>query len=227
MRSAKTVAWVALCGLLFGSWACSEENDTQPKTDLKVEVDMHKAPDRGTLMDNGATPDGNGTTPDKGPASDQTAGAFSLTSSDVQQGKAIDKKFSCQGSDISPALSWTNAPAGTKSFALIMDDPDAPSGTFVHWVLYDMPATLSSLKQNVAKTATVAGVGTQGKNGFGKLGYGGPCPPPGKAHRYNFTLYALSATLSGASGWTKAELLTKMQGKSLGTAKLMGTYQRQ
>ena len=140
-------------------------------------------------------------------------------------GQPIPQKFTCQGADVSPALSWSGAPDNTKSFALIVDDPDAPVGTWVHWVLYDLPADTRSLPENVAKSEHAQN-GVQGINDFKKIGYGGPCPPPGKAHRYFFKLYALDTPLKLKPGATKQDLEKAIKGHILAQAELMGTYQR-
>ena len=153
--------------------------------------------------------------------------AFQLRSSAFKAGAGIPGKFTCQGSDVSPALSWSGAPAGTKGFALIADDPDAPAGTWVHWVLYDLPATATQLPENAAKTEKLSGGGTQGTNDFRKIGYGGPCPPAGKLHRYFFKLYALGSVLNLKPGATKAEVEKAIKGQVLAQAEVMGTYQRQ
>ena len=118
-----------------------------------------------------------------------------LTSAAFADGQTIPAKYTCDGSDVSPPLAWTNSPASAKGFALIADDPDAPGGTWVHWVLYDLPAGTSALPEDVAKSQYIPGNAKQGLNNFRRLGYGGPCPPPGKPHRYFFKLYALDATL--------------------------------
>lgn len=128
--------------------------------------------------------------------------------------------------DISPALNWDDPPAGTQSFALICDDPDAPGKTWVHWVVYDLPATSRELPESVPPTATLANGGVHGVNDFGNLGYGGPCPPSG-THRYFFKLYALDQKLGLKPGATKGELLTAMEGHILAVAELMGRYARQ
>ena len=137
------------------------------------------------------------------------------------------QRYTCDGNDVSPPLAWTNSPANAKSFALIADDPDAPVGTWVHWVLYDLPTGTSSLPENVAKSQYISGNAMQGLNDFQRLGYGGPCPPPGKPHRYFFKLYALDATLSLKPGLTKKDLLKAMEEHVLAQGQLMGTYQRQ
>ena len=152
--------------------------------------------------------------------------AFSLSSQNFENGSDIPKKFTCDGEDVSPELSWEGPPAGTKSFALIADDPDAPSGTWTHWVAYDLPATLRQLPEAVPKQAAEPGGGAQGINDFGKTGYGGPCPPPGKPHRYFFKLYALDTKLDLKSGAARQQLERAMEGHVLGQAELMGTYKR-
>ncbi len=152
--------------------------------------------------------------------------ALKLTTTAFQPGVAIPKKFTCDGPDVSPALAWTDAPAGTHSFALIMDDPDAPVGTWVHWVLYDLPANTRDLPEGVPKQEEVPNGTRQGRNDFRKIGYGGPCPPPGPAHRYFFKLYALDSKTSLKPGATKADLEKAMKGHILAQAELMGRYQR-
>jgi len=151
---------------------------------------------------------------------------LSLTSTAFAEGQPIPQKYTCQGSDISPPLIWTHAPANTKSFAIIVDDPDAPMGTWVHWVLYDLPAGTNALREDVAKTQSLAGNAKQGINDFHQLGYGGPCPPPGKPHRYYFKIYALDAMLDLQPGATKKEVEAAMKGHILAEGQLMGTYQR-
>lgn len=152
--------------------------------------------------------------------------AFAISTSSFQPGGEIPKKFSCEGTDVSPELHWSAAPAGTISFALIADDPDAPVGTWTHWVFFDMPASTASLPEGVSKVDEVAGGGRQGRNDFRRIGYGGPCPPPGKPHRYFFKLYALDKTLNLKPGASKQEVEQAMQGHVLATAQLMGTYRR-
>lgn len=149
-----------------------------------------------------------------------------LTSTAFAEGKPIPRKHTCEGEDVSPPLSWSDAPAGAKSFALICDDPDAPVGTWVHWVAWNIPASVTALDENTPKQDAIPGGGQQGRNDFKRTGYGGPCPPPGKPHRYFFKLYALDAELDLAAGATKADLERAMQGHILAEAHLMGTYQR-
>jgi Raf kinase inhibitor-like YbhB/YbcL family protein len=151
---------------------------------------------------------------------------FQITSTAFSEGQPIPAKYSCEGRDISPSLAWTNTPTNTKSFALIMDDPDAPMGIWVHWVLYDLPANTTGLPEDVAKTEIISNGAKQGMNTWPRLGYGGPCPPPGKPHRYFFKLYALDAMLDLKPGLTKKDLLKAMEGHVLAEGQLMGTYQR-
>ncbi|MGH9863161.1 MAG: YbhB/YbcL family Raf kinase inhibitor-like protein [Candidatus Acidiferrales bacterium] len=149
-----------------------------------------------------------------------------LKSPAFSPGGDIPKKFTCDGPDLSPALSWTDPPVGTQSFTLIVDDPDAPVGTWVHWVFYDLPPSARSLPEARPKTSDLEGGARQGRNDFGRIGYGGPCPPPGPPHRYFFKLYALSAELGLKPGATKADVEKAMKGKILAQAELMGRYKR-
>lgn len=163
-----------------------------------------------------------------GPVIGQTksGASFELTSTAFKPGADIPKKFTCQGDDVSPALAWNAPPAGTESFALIMDDPDAPGGTFVHWVAYDLPAGARWLPEGVSKDPEISGGGRQGRNDFPAIGYGGPCPPPGSPHRYVFKLYALSAMLNLKAGATKQDVERAMKGRSLAQAELIGRFRR-
>jgi Raf kinase inhibitor-like YbhB/YbcL family protein len=155
--------------------------------------------------------------------------ALTLSSPEFTPGSAIPPAYTCDGKDLSPALAWAGAPAGTKSFALIVDDPDAPDPaapkmTWVHWVLYNLPATTDRLPQAVAPNQLPAGT-KQGKNDWKRTGYGGPCPPIGR-HRYFFKLYALDTVLPDLKEPTKAALEKALTGHVLEHAELMGTYQR-
>jgi len=152
--------------------------------------------------------------------------AFSITTSSFQNGGNIPKKYTCEGADISPELHWSSPPPGTQSLALIADDPDAPVGTWTHWVLYDLPAQATSLPEGVPKMDELASGGRQGRNDFRKIGYGGPCPPAGKPHRYFFKLYALDKKMDLKSGAGKQELEQVMQGHILAQAEVMAKYQR-
>jgi Raf kinase inhibitor-like YbhB/YbcL family protein len=152
--------------------------------------------------------------------------AFGLSSSAFQANLAIPKKYTCDGADTSVPLTWTDPPSGVKSFALIADDPDAPRGTWVHWVLYDLPADTTGLEEGVPTKETLQNGASQGRNDFGKIGYGGPCPPPGPAHHYHFKLYALADQIRLKPGATKQQVLDAMKGHILGQAELVGTYKR-
>ncbi len=143
-----------------------------------------------------------------------------------ENGADIPRKYTCDGADVSPALAWEGAPAGSKTFALVADDPDAPVGTWVHWVFYDLPATTKDLTEGVAAAETLPDGAKQGLNDFRKVGYGGPCPPPGPAHRYFFKLYALDAPTNLKPRATKQQLLDAMKGHILAEAQLMGRYGR-
>jgi Raf kinase inhibitor-like YbhB/YbcL family protein len=154
---------------------------------------------------------------------------LTLTSDAFAHGQSIPAKYTCVGRNISPALSWGEPPAGTQSFALIMEDPDAPGGTWVHWVLYNIPASTRSLPENLPVTGKNVpegqGLPFTGKNSWGDIGYGGPCPPSG-THRYFFKLYALDETVGLLPGANMGELLKAMQGHTLGEGELMGTVSK-
>lgn len=152
---------------------------------------------------------------------------ISITSTAFTQGQPIPDQYTCDGPDVSPPLTWTDAPTGTKSFALIADDPDAPMGTWVHWVIYNLPAATRSLAENTPQSPDLPDGAEQGVNDFGKTGYGGPCPPRGKPHHYHFKIYALDTLLNLKSGATKKELLKAMNDHVLGEGQLIGTFQRQ
>jgi len=152
--------------------------------------------------------------------------SFSLQSSAFQESADIPRQYTCEGAGTSPALTWTEPPPNTQSFALIADDPDAPAGTWVHWVAWNIPASSKGLPENVAKSAELPGGGSQGSNDFKNAGYGGPCPPPGKPHRYFFKLYALDTKLDLGAGSGKKELEQAMKGHVVAQAQLMGKYQR-
>jgi Raf kinase inhibitor-like YbhB/YbcL family protein len=152
--------------------------------------------------------------------------ALELFSPAFQPNSMIPSQYTCDGSDISPPLQWKNIPAGTKSFALIMDDPDAPVGLWVHWVLYNIPVEVTSLPENLPKTETIKVnqyTLTQGKNSWPKIGYGGPCPPD-REHRYFFKLYALKEKTNFPVGLTAKQLEEKIQPLIIEKAELMGRY---
>lgn len=155
----------------------------------------------------------------------EVAMSFSISSPAFEAGKPIPAVCTCRGRNISPALNWDEPPAGTQAFALIMDDPDAPMGTWVHWVLYNLPAVTRSLPEAVPGDAQLADGSMQGRNSSRGTGYQGPCPPSG-THRYYFKLYALDAPVNLGSGAGKEDLLKAMEGHILGQAELMGTFSR-
>ncbi|MFA5322232.1 MAG: YbhB/YbcL family Raf kinase inhibitor-like protein [Smithella sp.] len=148
-----------------------------------------------------------------------------LKSSSFNHEGMIPAKYTCDGQNISPPLSWSDAPEKTKSFSLICDDPDAPVGLWVHWVIFDIPATVNSLPENFPRQKEIPGLGKNGKNTSRRWGYDGPCPPNG-THRYYFKLYALDTMLNLKAGLTKDELLAAMKGHVLSEAQLMGRYKR-
>lgn len=164
-------------------------------------------------------------TPTTMPEKGDQAMAFELTSTVFTQGESIPVKYTCDGEDVSPPLEWGDPPQGTGSFALINDDPDAPVGTWDHWILYNLPGEARSLPEAVPSDAELPNGSRHGQNSWRRPGYGGPCPPSG-THRYFFKLYALDTTLDLASGANKKQLLQAMEGHILGQAELMGVYSR-
>lgn len=154
--------------------------------------------------------------------------SWSLTSTAFSSEGQIPSKYTCDGEDISPPLSWSKPPAGTVELALVCNDPDAPVGNWIHWVLYGLPPDQQSLPEGVPTSETLADLGgaKQGLTDFKKVGYGGPCPPTGPAHHYHFRLYALDAHIDLASRATEAQLTRAMQGHILAQAELVGLYSR-
>jgi Raf kinase inhibitor-like YbhB/YbcL family protein len=152
--------------------------------------------------------------------------AIIVTSSAFKEGGMIPAKYTCDGQNISPPLKWEQIPKGTKSFALISDDPDAPMGTWVHWVMWDIPAEANGLPENIPPKKELLDGSKQGISDFRRPGYGGPCPPSG-THRYYFKIYALDVKLDLASTCAKQDLLEAIKGHILAEGSLMGKYQRQ
>jgi hypothetical protein len=148
-----------------------------------------------------------------------------IQSQAFDEGGMIPKRYTCDDLDISPSLKWSAIPNGTKTISLICDDPDAPMGTWVHWVIFNIPSSITELAENIPPQKTLANGAKQGINDFGKIGYGGPCPPRG-IHRYYFKLYALDVEVDLEGGATKDELLKAMEGHILAKAQLMGKYKR-
>ena len=148
-----------------------------------------------------------------------------LTSTAFQEGQPIPRTYTCDGVNVSPPLEWSGVPKTAKTLSVICDDPDAPAGTWVHWVLYNLPANNIGIVESMPATEKLLAGGFQGANDFGKIGYGGPCPPSG-THHYFFKIYALDGELPLQAGATKAELLRAMEGHILLQGQLMGTYKR-
>jgi hypothetical protein len=157
----------------------------------------------------------------------QVATGFELSSPAFGNGAPIPLEYTCDGQNLSPALQWSSPPPATRSLALIADDPDAPVGTWVHWVIYNLPANLASLPGGVEKTPQALPAGVPGTNDFRQAGYGGPCPPPGSQHRYFFKIYALDVEPNLPAGLTAAGLMDAIRGHILAEAKWMGRYKRQ
>lgn len=156
--------------------------------------------------------------------------ALNITSPAFSPNAPIPVKYTCDGADVSPALSWTGVPAGAKSMVLIMDDPDAPSGTWVHWVLYDLPASATGIPEGFPKKEKLDSGAKHGLcwgvNSFSRVGYHGPCPPPGAPHHYVFKLYAIDTMLGIAPRATKTDVVKAMKGHVLAEGEIVGTYAR-
>lgn len=148
-----------------------------------------------------------------------------VRSSAFREGDRIPSDFACDGANMSPPIAWSGVPSDAQSLALIADDPDAPAGDWVHWLIYDLPASLTELPAGIPEGGILSGGGLQGRTDFGALGYGGPCPPRGM-HRYFFKIYALDRVLQLKPGVTKKELFKAMQGHVLAEGQLIGTYER-
>ncbi|MFC1900201.1 YbhB/YbcL family Raf kinase inhibitor-like protein [Chloroflexota bacterium] len=151
---------------------------------------------------------------------------IALSSPAFEDGAIIPEKYSCEGEDISPELNWTDVPDGINSFTLIVYDPDAPSGNFYHWVVFNIPGDSRNLPEAVTGESLEAMGALQGKNSFGKIGYGGPCPPKGSEHHYNFIVYGLDTTLDLPEGATHQQVIDAMEDFRVRKGKLVGTFQR-
>jgi Raf kinase inhibitor-like YbhB/YbcL family protein len=152
--------------------------------------------------------------------------AMQVQSNVISPGGKFPKRETCDGQDTSPQLAWSGAPPDTKTYALILDDPDAPSGTFTHWIVWNIPASAHELPENLPRKAELPDGTRQGRNDFGKIGYGGPCPPPGKPHRYFFRVYALDNAPPVKAGAGRGEVERALQGHILAQGELMGRYGR-
>ncbi len=215
--------WVKVLFLVLFVAGCSGGAPTPTGPDLPggeiTPTPTQVLPPQPTAEEAAPTP----TRPAAQPTEEETAVPFTLTSPVFAPGEPIPRRYSCAGEDVSPPLEWTEPPPSTQSFVLIMDDPDAPGGTWDHWLLFDLPVSLRGLPEGVPPDAELSGGGRHGQNSWQRLGYGGPCPPSG-THRYFFRLYALDTTLGLSSGVTKGDLLTAMEDHILAQAELMGTY---
>lgn len=160
------------------------------------------------------------------PPGARTKASFKIWTTAFAPGGTIPKLYTCEGKDVSPPLAWTAPPAGTRSLVLMLLDPDAPGGTWTHWLVYNLPGTAGSLAANVPKAATLPDGAHQGRNDFGNLGFGGPCPPPGKPHHYVFHLLALNVALDLPPGETRHNLEQAIQGHILAQAQLTGRFGR-
>jgi len=149
-----------------------------------------------------------------------------LSSSAFKDGQPIPSEYTCDGKNISPPLTWKGAPADTQSFVLIVDDPDSPTGVWTHWMVFNLSANVSELREDFAKTSTALAAAKQGLNSFKNVGYGGPCPPAGKLHRYYFKIYALDITLNLDPGAARSAVDAAMTKHVLAMGQVMGTYQR-
>lgn len=154
-----------------------------------------------------------------------TGGSIKLTSTAFKEGEPVPRQYTCDGVNVSPSLEWSGVPKSAKTLVIFADDPDAPAGTWVHWVLYNLPAGNIGMVENLPATDELKAGGFQGKNDFGKIGYGGPCPPSG-THRYFFKIYALDSELPLEAGATKAEVEKAMEGHVVAQGQLMGTYRK-
>ncbi len=159
------------------------------------------------------------------PATREVRMGLSVSSPAFMAGQPIPSRYSCKGEDVSPPLTWSGAPPQTRAFALIMDDPDAPMGTWVHWVIFNIPAGASGLAEALPREGRLSDGSLQGRNSWGRIGYNGPCPPSG-THRYFFKLYALDTALTLPAGADKGQLLSAMQGHILAQGEWMGTFSK-
>ncbi len=206
----KVVSRIFFSGLLFFLCAC---------------VPSTKIADEPLANDSQAQPQEMSTDQEEIPATEEDMVKFPISSSAFEHKGKIPVKYTCKGEDISPPLSWQQAPTGVVSYALIVDDPDAPAGTWVHWVLFNIPGAVSELGEGVVAGKTLADGSVQGKSSWGRNQYNGPCPPTGE-HRYFFKLYALDTMLNLTSEASKADVIQAIQGHTVGTAEMMGVFSK-
>jgi len=159
------------------------------------------------------------------PTPQTTDGSIKVTSPAFKESESIPRQYTCDGVNVSPPLEWSGVPKSAKTLAIIAEDPDAPSGAWVHWIIYNLPAENIGMVENLPATENLKAGGFQGKNDFGKIGYGGPCPPSG-THRYFFKIYALDNELPLKAGATKAGVEKAMEGHIVTQGQLMGTYRK-
>lgn len=152
--------------------------------------------------------------------------AFAVKSTAFSNGGEIPRKYTCSGENLSPALSWNDMPPKTQALALIADDPDAPGGTWTHWILWNLPIRATSMPEGISARESLDNGARQGRNDFGRVGYGGPCPPPGRPHRYFFRLYALDAALELKAGASRTEFESAMKPHVVAQAEWMGMFKR-
>ena len=152
--------------------------------------------------------------------------SFSITISDFKNGGNIPSHYTCSGANVSPVVQFNNPPAGAASLAFIIEDPDAPSGLFIHWLLYNMPPGLAALPEGLKAGAQVSGIGTQGKSSYGGSGYSGPCPPPGATHHYHFRAYALDLAPDLPAGLTASQFKSRINGHILAETDWLGLFKR-
>lgn len=152
--------------------------------------------------------------------------SFAMKSTAFSNGGEIPRRYTCSGENVSPAMSWSEMPAKAQALVLIADDPDAPAGTWTHWILWNLPARATSLPEAVPSRESLDNGARQGRNDFGRIGYGGPCPPPGKPHRYFFRLYALDAALDLKAGASRSELESAMKAHVVAQTEWMGQFKR-
>jgi Raf kinase inhibitor-like YbhB/YbcL family protein len=209
MKRARSWTRLLLAATLLAVWGCEPQKPAGPQKQRQEDTPQQTQE------------------PTAKPATGGDKMTLTIESPAFKQNGSIPAKYTDDGEDISPPLTWSNAPEGTKEFALICDDPDAPLTTWVHWVIYKIPASATGLPENVARSESLAepAGALQGKNSWKKIGYGGPAPPRGE-HRYFFKLYALDTALDASAGLNKKGLLKAMEGHILAEAELMGRYKR-
>ncbi len=226
MRCRYPTPWFLLLVLVLMAALVPACGPGGPAAETRVTVEMTSEPVQATERKSTEPPAATDATTLE--PTDSMGGAtmtFSLSSTAFEHEATIPERYTCDDQDLSPALSWSDIPQGTAALALVMEDPDAPAGTWVHWVLFNIPASVAMLEEAVPDEERLPSGAVHGQNSWGDLGYGGPCPPSG-THRYFFRLYALDTNLDLGPGATKEQVLIAMQGHVLSEAELMGRYAR-